>query len=81
VALWIAAGANPKEVADRIGHSSVTFNLDRHGHLHQETDTAPRDNLDVLHDAAQPTPESTVVRLPGQASRGPGVALGGAGTR
>lgn len=71
MALWIAAGANPKEVADRIGHSSVTFNLDRHGHLHQETDTAPRDNLDVLHDAAQPTPESTVVRLLGRLAVAP----------
>ena len=29
VALWIAAGANPKEVSARAGHSSVSFTLDR----------------------------------------------------
>ena len=32
VALWIAAGANPKEVAARAGHTSVSFTLDRYGH-------------------------------------------------
>jgi len=32
VALWIAAGANPKEVAARAGHASVSFTLDRYGH-------------------------------------------------
>jgi integrase len=30
VALWIAAGANPKEVAARAGHASVSFTLDRY---------------------------------------------------
>jgi integrase len=34
VALWIAAGANPKEVSIRAGHTSVAFTLDRHGHLY-----------------------------------------------
>jgi integrase len=34
VALWIAAGANPKEVSTREGHSSVSFTLDRYGHLY-----------------------------------------------
>lgn len=33
VALWIAAGASPKEVASRAGHTSVSFSLDRYGHL------------------------------------------------
>ena len=32
-ALWIAAGANHKEVVSRAGHSSVSFALDRYGHL------------------------------------------------
>jgi integrase len=36
VALWIAAGANPKEVAARAGHASVSFTLDRYGHLYPE---------------------------------------------
>ena len=38
VALWIAAGAGPKEVATRAGHSSVSFTLDRYGHLYPEAD-------------------------------------------
>lgn len=33
VALWIAAGASPNEVASRAGHSSVVTVLDRYGHL------------------------------------------------
>lgn len=33
VALWIAAGANPKQIASRAGHTSVSVVLDRYGHL------------------------------------------------
>ena len=33
VALWIAAGASPNEIATRAGHSSVVTVLDRYGHL------------------------------------------------
>jgi integrase len=40
VALWIAAGAGPKEVSARAGHSSVSFTLDRYGHLDPEADAA-----------------------------------------
>jgi integrase len=79
VALWIAAGANPKEVAARAGHASVSFTLDRYGHLYPEADTALRDRLDVLYGAARPTPEGAVVRLPQRAGRGPSVAPGGPG--
>jgi integrase len=52
VALWIAAGASPKEVASRAGHTSVSFTLDRYGHLYPEADRALRDRLDALHRAA-----------------------------
>jgi integrase len=79
VALWIAAGANPKEVAARAGHASVSFTLDRYGHLYPEADTALRDRLDALYGAARSTPEGTVVRLRGQGGRGPSVAPGGPG--
>ena len=47
VALWIAAGP-PKEVATRAGHTSVSFVLDRYGHLFPESDAALRDRLDLL---------------------------------
>jgi integrase len=52
VALWIAAGASPKEVSVRAGHTSVSFTLDRYGHLYPEADQALRDRLDALHKAA-----------------------------
>jgi integrase len=76
VALWIAAGANPKEVSARAGHSSVSFTLDRYGHLYPEADTALRDRLDALYGSAQPEPTNPVVRLPRRAGRGPSVAPG-----
>jgi integrase len=63
VALWIAAGASPKEVAARAGHTSVSFTLDRYGHLYPEADTRLRDRLDTLHAAAR-LPEGAVVDLP-----------------
>ena len=49
VALWIAAGANPKEVSVRAGHTSVSFTLDRYGHLFPGHDTELRDRLDAMH--------------------------------
>jgi integrase len=48
VALWIAAGASPKEVAVRAGHTSTAFVLDRYGHLFPESDAVLRDRLDEL---------------------------------
>ena len=53
VALWIAAGANPKEVAARAGHTSVSFTLDRYGHLYPESDLALRDRLDAIYSASE----------------------------
>ena len=38
VSLWIAQGANPKQVAVRAGHSSVSVVLDRYGHLYPQHD-------------------------------------------
>jgi len=49
VALWIAAGANPKEVAVRAGHTSVSFTLDRYGHLFEGHDAELRERLDAMH--------------------------------
>jgi integrase len=63
VALWIAAGANPKEVAARAGHTSVSFTLDRYGHLYPESDTALRDRLDDLYTAGQRDQDAAVVDL------------------
>ena len=59
--------------------ASVSFTLDRYGHLYPEADAALRDRLDALYGTAQPAPEGTVVRLHRQAGRGPSVAPGGPG--
>ena len=60
VALWIAAGASPKEVAQRAGHSSVVTVLDRYGHLLPGHEDAVNDALDALHSAAMASPVGTV---------------------
>jgi hypothetical protein len=46
-------GAPPKEVAACAGHTSVSFTLDRYGHLHPESDATLRDRLDVLCSASE----------------------------
>ena len=38
--------------ATRAGHTSVSFTLDRYGHLYPEADRALRDRLDRFHEAA-----------------------------
>ena len=38
ISLWIADGANPKQVAVRAGHTSVSVVLDRYGHLYEGHD-------------------------------------------
>jgi len=48
VALWIAAGANPKEISVRAGHSSVAFTLDRYGHLYEDAEDQIPERLDAL---------------------------------
>jgi integrase len=52
VALWIAAGASPKEVAARAGHTSVSFTLDRYGGLFEGHDRELRDRLDAMFEGA-----------------------------
>ena len=57
VALWMAAGANLKEVAARAGHTSVSFTLDRYGHLLPGSEQRLNDALDALAKGAQTTAE------------------------
>jgi integrase len=54
VSLMIAAGANPKEVSTWAGHSSVSFTLDRYGHLYDEHGDDVADRLDVLLSQGRP---------------------------
>jgi hypothetical protein len=46
--VWIAAGANPKQIATWAGHTSVAIVLDRYGHLLEGHDTDVLDRLDQL---------------------------------
>jgi integrase len=68
VALWIAAGGNPKEIAVRAGHASVVTVLDRYGHLYPEAEDRLSDALDAMAGAVTPTseiaPRSTRPRRP-----------------
>lgn len=48
VALWIAAGASPKQIATWAGHTSVAVVLDRYGHLLPGHDDDVLARLDVL---------------------------------
>jgi hypothetical protein len=52
VALWIAAGASPKGIAARAGHTSVATVLDRYGHLYAGHETAIVEALDAMARAA-----------------------------
>ncbi len=60
VALWIAAGASPKEVAARAGHASVVTVLDRYGHLLPGHEDKVNDALDAIAEAASSTPNASV---------------------
>lgn len=48
VALLIAAGVDPSEIARRAGHSSVAFTYDRYGHLFPEVDRRAVVKLDAI---------------------------------
>lgn len=59
VAFWIAAGASPKEIAVRAGHTSVVTVLDRYGHLLPSTEDHVTDALDEMAvTAARRQPEA-----------------------
>jgi integrase len=64
VALWIAAGASPKEVAARAGHTSVKTVLDVYGGLYPEADAALRERLDAMAEAGAAAEVGTVLQLP-----------------
>jgi integrase len=63
VALWIAAGASPKEIAARAGHTSVVTVLDRYGHLLPGSEDKVNSALDAIAEQAISTPTAEVVPL------------------
>src|SRR5580658_9855822 len=62
VSLWIAAGASPREIASRAGHTSVSIVLDRYGHLLPGSESRVNDELDRLAAPSATTPKSTTVK-------------------
>jgi integrase len=62
VAIMTAAGANPKEVSTWAGHSSVSFTLDRYGHLYDEHGDDVADRLDQLLAQGRPSAEIRALR-------------------
>jgi len=61
VALWIAAGAGPREISARAGHSSVVTVLDRYGHLLPGSEDKVNDALDAMASQATEDTESAPV--------------------
>jgi integrase len=70
-ALWIAAGASPKEIAARAGHTSVSVVLDRYGHLLPGHEDKVNDALDAFaHSAARQARDVAVLRAVEAGGRG-----------
>jgi Phage integrase family len=62
VALWIAAGANPKQIAAWAGHTSVAVVLDRYGHLFEGHESAALSRLDAFAECVSVPPHDTESR-------------------
>lgn len=62
VALAIEAGAHPKAIQVRMGHSSITTTLDRYGHCFKSLDAEIADGLEVAFGVAEP-PEFASVSI------------------
>ncbi|MDQ3913810.1 MAG: hypothetical protein M3285_02740 [Actinomycetota bacterium] len=48
----MAQGADPKEIQERLGHSTIRITFDRYGHLFPSLDERLRDGLDELYAGA-----------------------------
>lgn len=65
IALWIAVGADPKRIAARAGHTSVSVVLDRYEHLFPEGEEQLVDRLEMVFRAV-PTPKQIEHPIPKQ---------------
>lgn len=54
-ALLIAQGAHPKEIQERLGHSTIRITFDRYGHLFPSLDERLKDGLDRAYEAGRTT--------------------------
>ncbi len=62
VSLWIATGANAKEVQTRAGHASIKITYDLYGHLFPGFDQSVADGLDQMWAAASPSSNVVAIR-------------------
>jgi integrase len=62
-ALAVAAGAHPKEIQARLGHSSITVTLDRYGHVFPTLDERLADRLDELAAGTALEPNAALLPL------------------
>lgn len=62
-ALLIAAGAHPKAIQDRLGHSSIQMTLDRYGHLMPNAHAALAALLDATRAEAATTDSASNVTM------------------
>jgi integrase len=62
--LSIAAGAHPKLISARLGHSSITITLDRYGHLFPSMEEALAKALDAAYSDVEPTASGAIMPLP-----------------
>lgn len=56
-ALLIAQGAHPKEIQERLGHSTIRLTFDRYRHLFPTLDARLRDGLEALYRVAGGGPD------------------------
>jgi integrase len=63
VALWVAAKADPVDIARRAGHTSTSVVLDRYGHVNPQRRDAVTDALEEMARAAKPTPMAPVKQI------------------
>ena len=68
VALWIAQGASPKQIATWAGHTSVSVVLDRYGHLFPGHEQTVMELLEAGYTTPSAPPKGELRRLPGVAS-------------
>ena len=63
--LLISRGANPKQIQERLGHSTIQLTFDRYGHLFEGHDAALLDTLDAAYAEARvsdPCPAPAIER-------------------
>jgi hypothetical protein len=66
VSIMVAAGANPKAVSTWAGRSSVSFTLDRYGHLYDDHADDVADQIDALLTAQSQAAEIRQIRSRGE---------------